>query len=119
VKCEADVLDFQALLVQCLFTSCCMLSTAHAWLVLFPAWTRFAEHCLRVSAFLDDPAAVPLYEANNVDTVDDSGHRSAMLCRRPLYNKCAVSKINLQWSTWQHSPCSQSRILPEGKNYGF
>ena len=42
-----------------------------------------------------------------------------MLCRPLLYNMCAVSKINLHWSTWQHSPCSQSRILPEGKKAGF
>ncbi|CAE7943059.1 unnamed protein product, partial [Symbiodinium necroappetens] len=32
---------------------------------------QFAEHCLRVSAFLEDPEAVPLYEANNVDTVQE------------------------------------------------
>ena len=71
-------------------------STALGCLVLFPAWTRFAEHCLRVSAFLEDPEAVPLYEANNVDTVDDSGRRkSAILWRPPLCNTVAVSLLNV------------------------
>ncbi|CAE7771860.1 unnamed protein product, partial [Symbiodinium pilosum] len=32
---------------------------------------KYADHCLRVSAFLEDPEAIPLYEANNVDTVQE------------------------------------------------
>ncbi|CAE7246392.1 unnamed protein product [Symbiodinium natans] len=32
---------------------------------------KYADHCLRVSAFLEDPEAFPLYEANRVDTVQE------------------------------------------------
>ena len=44
---------------------CCVLTS-------MPLEMRYADHCVRVSTFLENPEAIPLYEANHVDTAESS-----------------------------------------------
>ncbi|CAJ1381891.1 unnamed protein product, partial [Effrenium voratum] len=56
---------------DCLPVANCRIEARGTCAKVYEAAARYAEHCLRVRAFLADPEAVPLYEANFVDTVQD------------------------------------------------
>eukprot|EP00435_Cladocopium_sp_Y103_P023134 s1087_g5.t1 len=72
---------------------------------------KYADHCLRVETFLQDPEQLPLYEANHVDTVQDKllraggfavegAKRAAPLLSLPW--ALGVRAMDVVWNYGQH-----------------
>jgi len=58
--------------------------------------SKYADHCLRVEAFLQDPEGMPLYEANHVDTVQDKLLRAGGFAVEGA--KRAAPLLSLPWA---------------------
>lgn len=58
--------------------------------------SKYADHCLRVETFLQDPEQLPLYEANHVDTVQDKLLRAGGFAVEGA--KRAAPLLSLPWA---------------------